>query len=136
MKKYKVTHYSAMQISIPPMKEEDESPFYEKHKPLIIEKSEELDTNENESSKIIEMSESFVISNDYYEEGYSNAWVEPKWETEVFADSKEEAINKVKDGYYNCLEGETIGDTFIHHDTANVIIDETFEAQEIQLTKE
>ena len=78
------------------------------------------------------MSESFVISNDDYEEGYSNAWVEPKWETEVFADSKEEAINKVKDGYYNCLEGETIGDTFIHHDTADVIIDETFEAQLIK----
>ena len=121
-----------MQISIPPMKEEDESPFYEKHKPLIIERSEQLDTNENESSKIIEMSEWFNISNDDYEEGYANAWVEPKWETEVFADSKEEAINKVKDGYYNCIEGETIGDTFIHHDTADVIIEESFEVKLIK----
>ena len=132
MNKYKVTHYSAMQISIPPMEEEDEALFYEKHKPLIIERSEQLNTNKNQSSKIIEMSEWFTISNDYYEEGYSNAWVEPKWETEVIADSKEEAINKVKYGYYNCLEGETIGDTFIHHDIADVIIDETFEAEIIK----
>lgn len=132
MNKYKVTHYSAVQISIPPMEEEDEAPFYKKHKPLIIERSEQLDTNNNQSSKIIEMSEWFTISNDDYKEGYSNAWVEPKWETEVIADSKEEAINKVKDGYYNCIEGETIGDTFIHHDTADVIIEESFEVELIK----
>ena len=129
MNKYKITHFSAMQISIPPMDEKDESAFYEKHKPLIIERSKKLDTNENESSKIVEMSEWFNISNDHYEDGYSNAWIEPKWETEVFAHSEEEAINEVKDGYYNSLEGETIGATYIHHDTANVIIDETFKAE-------
>ena len=131
MNKYKVTHYSAMEIAIPINKEE-QAPFYAKHIPLIIERSNKLDTNKNQSSKIIEMSEWFDFADEYTEEGYSNAWVEPKWETEVFADSKEEAINKVKDGYYNCLEGETIGDTFIHHDTANVIIDETFEAEIIK----
>jgi len=118
-----------MQISIPPMDEDDEPAFYEKHKPLIIERSKKLDTNKNESSKIVELSEWFNISNEHYEEGYSNAWIEPKWESEVFANSEEEAINEVKDGYYNSLEGETIGDTYIHHDTANVIIYETFKAE-------
>ena len=131
MNKYKVTHYSAMEISIP-IKEEDQAPFYAKHRPLIIERSEQLDTNKKLSSKIIEMSEWFDFADEYTEEGYSNAWVEPKWETEVIADSKEEAINKVKDGYYNCIEGETIGDTFIHHDTADVIIEESFEVELIK----
>tara|TARA_A100000171_G_C2072268_1_gene115324 strand:+ start:412 stop:810 length:399 start_codon:yes stop_codon:yes gene_type:complete len=131
MNKYKVTHYSAMEISIP-IKEEEQAPFYAKHRPLIIERSEQLDTNKNQSSKIIEMSEWFDFADEYTEEGYSNAWVEPKWETEVVADNIEEAINKVKDGYYNCIEGETIGDTFIHHDTVDVIIGESFEAELIK----
>ena len=131
MNKYKVTHYSAMEISIP-IKGEEQAPFYAKHRPLIIERSEQLDTNKNQSSKIIEMSEWFDFADEYTEEGYSNAWVEPKWETEVIADNIEEAINKVKDGYYNCIEGETIGDTFIHHDTADVIIDESFEVELIK----
>ena len=128
MNKYKVTHYSAMEITIP-IKKEEQLPFYEKHKPLIIKRSNELDTNKKQSSKIIEMSEWFDFADEYTEEGYSNAWVEPKWETEVFADNKEEAINQIKDGYYNCLEGQTIGEMGIMHDTSDVIIDETFEAE-------
>ena len=88
-----------MEITIP-FKEENQAPFYAKLRPLIIERSNKLDTNKDQSSKIVVMSEWFDFSDEYRdatEEGYSNAWVEPKWETEVFADSKEEAINKVKD---------------------------------------
>ena len=128
MKKYKITHFSAMEITIPINKEEQSS-FYENHIPLIIERSNQLNTNIDESSKIIELPTWFDFADENEEEGYSNAWIEPKWETEVFAHSEEEAINEVKDGYYNSLEGETIGEMSITHDTANVIIDETFKAE-------
>jgi len=117
-----------MEITIPINKEEQSS-FYEKHIPLIIERSNQFNTNIDESSKIIELPTWFDFADEYKEDGFSNAWIEPKWETEVFANSEEEAINEVKDGYYNSLEGETIGKLSITHDTANVIIDETFKAE-------
>tara|TARA_R110002124_G_scaffold277235_1_gene448369 strand:- start:971 stop:1363 length:393 start_codon:yes stop_codon:yes gene_type:complete len=128
MNKYKITHFSAMEITIPINKEEQSS-FYEKHIPLIIERSNQLNTNIDESSKIIELPTWFDFADENEEDGYSNAWIEPKWETEVFAHSEEEAINEVKDGYYNSLEGETIGEMSITHDTANLIFGETFKAE-------